>query len=41
MSVDEIYEIRLWLTKHIILDWVKSGMTLEQAKDLWVEIENS
>lgn len=34
----EMREIKLWLTEHIIRDWVKNGMTLDDAKALWVEM---
>lgn len=39
MDKAELRELRVWLTKHIILSWVEQGMTLEEAKQLWREID--
>lgn len=39
MTKKELREIKLWLTEHIIKGWIKQGMTLEEAKALWVEMD--
>lgn len=39
MTKEERREIRLWLTEHTIKQWVKDGMTLDEAKAAWREME--
>ena len=41
MNKEERMEIKMWLTKHTILQWVNDGMTLEDAKTLWEEVGQS
>lgn len=39
MSPEEIREAQFWFTKHIIKQWVADGATLEEAKQLWREMD--
>lgn len=41
MNKEERMEIKMWLTKHTILQWVNDGMALEDAKTLWEEVGQS